>query len=390
MNYTFMNREAELFDIVTSDAFFVKDVSNLRAENARLVPIGMRKNGRLDLSPNSFSKWWAERRIPLNREGIENIDASLAEKSMGLSLSDQYWIRPDKSIDKSIDKNIDWKAVNFFHNSFSNSVGELLVSGQGNAFASHVSDPGSVRSSSISPDFATSGTQRKRWKAQNRERRLLKYGNAKNSFAQPYREEFASRLLSLALYPGFAVPYKSVKRVNSDGEVTCYSVCDNFINSTSEFVPMHSMLEAKGLQPTYAQAKEMYGNYGYVLDMMLIVDYIVLNIDRHLGNFGFIRSATTGRILKPAPIFDSGSSLLFDCGRIEDAFVYARPFHLDFDTQISEVNVRAYREGLTRIKDSFREVFWRVFRLSPEAKIKGRLEFLLALSESQLKKLMRS
>jgi hypothetical protein len=243
---------------------------------------------------------------------------------------------------------------------------------------------------------------------------LIKYGNA-----QPYREEFASRLLSLALPPVFVVQYKSAKRarakvkaaeeekpcegntdflqakkilgsaIKAGGEAVCYCACDNFIDSNSEFVPMQSMLEAKGIQAAYAQVKEMYGNYGYVLDMMLIVDYIVLNIDRHLGNFGFVRSASTGRILRPAPIFDSGSSLLFDCARIEDAFVYARPFHLDFDAQISAVDVSRYREGLLRIKEAFREAFWRTFRLSPEAKTKGWLEFLLALSESQLNKLLR-
>ena len=45
------------------------------------------------------------------------------------------------------------------------------------------------------------------------------------------------------------------------------------------------------------------------LDIMLIIDYIVCNYDRHYGNFGFIKDVNNYKILKVAPIFDSGSSL---------------------------------------------------------------------------------
>jgi hypothetical protein len=375
MEYTFMNREAELFDvdIDTAGVFGVKDVRNLRRENARLLPVGMRKNGRLDLSPCAFKEWWVERRIPLNREGIEGLEEidTLAAKSLGLSLSDQYWIRPGKDVS--------WRSVNFFHNSFGNSEGDLLAAGQ---------EPGCHPA--LSPDYTTSGAQKKKWKTRRGSRRLLKHGSPKNSFSQPYREEFASRLLSLVLPSAFVVPYRSVKRIDDKtGEISCFSVCCNFIDSSSELVPMRSMLEAKGLKPRYSEVKALYGNYGYVLDLMLIVDYITLNIDRHLGNFGFVRSACTGKALRPAPIYDNGSSLLFDCMSIEDAFVFAKPFHIDFDTQISLVNVREYKEGLLKIKRSLGDVFWRVFMLAPEAKRKGRLEFLLALSRSQLEKLLR-
>lgn len=64
------------------------------------------------------------------------------------------------------------------------------------------------------------------------------------------------------------------------------------------------------------------------LDNMIAFDYIINNTDRHLGNFGFLRNATTGEYLGPAPIFDNGNSLWFDepieCNYTVDNF--SKPF----------------------------------------------------------------
>ena len=71
---------------------------------------------------------------------------------------------------------------------------------------------------------------------------------------------------------------------------------------------------------------------------MMLVDTLVLNDDRHLGNLGFI--LRDGR-LTPAPIFDTGNSLFFhkhtegmhfspDMLR----YVTAKPFASDVRTQL--------------------------------------------------------
>ena len=48
------------------------------------------------------------------------------------------------------------------------------------------------------------------------------------------------------------------------------------------------------------------------LDRMLVLDYLILNEDRHQNNFGAIRNANTLEWLGAAPVFDNGSSLWFD------------------------------------------------------------------------------
>ena len=45
---------------------------------------------------------------------------------------------------------------------------------------------------------------------------------------------------------------------------------------------------------------------------MLTLDYLVVNEDRHLNNFGLIRNAETLEYLCAAPVYDSGTSMWFN------------------------------------------------------------------------------
>ena len=45
------------------------------------------------------------------------------------------------------------------------------------------------------------------------------------------------------------------------------------------------------------------------MENMFILDFLIMNEDRHLNNFGIIRDVNTLKWLKCAPIFDNGQSL---------------------------------------------------------------------------------
>lgn len=84
---------------------------------------------------------------------------SLLTKSRGLSLSDQYWIRPDGS-------DYRWEDVNFYENGFSEDVGDML-------FGSSV-----IRDCDfVSPDNTCNGVLKKRWKIIDGKRGPIKAGN---------------------------------------------------------------------------------------------------------------------------------------------------------------------------------------------------------------------
>ena len=83
------------------------------------LPVGIEvRNG----IPNKkdLNEWWFGRSIPASRSGIRtaleklNIQHSeqLMIKCYGLSLSDQYWMKPAGS-------DFEWEKINFFENNFS-------------------------------------------------------------------------------------------------------------------------------------------------------------------------------------------------------------------------------------------------------------------------------
>ena len=73
------------------------------------------------------NKWWYGRSIPASRQGIQQALAilrigstqELIDKSYGLSLSDQYWIKEKGS-------SLEWAEINFFTNDFSRDIGDIL------------------------------------------------------------------------------------------------------------------------------------------------------------------------------------------------------------------------------------------------------------------------
>ncbi len=95
------------------------------------VPVGMYVDGKPTPDGVSITRWWRGRGIPATRDGLAGIlgaagvptTAGMLDRSLGLSLSDQYWVRPADRDD------LDWHAINFFHNDFDERLGRALMAG---------------------------------------------------------------------------------------------------------------------------------------------------------------------------------------------------------------------------------------------------------------------
>ena len=118
------------------------------------------------------------------------------------------------------------------------------------------------------------------------------------------------------------------------------------------------------------------------MDLTLLLDYIVLNEDRHFGNFGLIRDANTGEFLRSAPLFDTGSSLFFDSQRISRTSVESKPFNKNFETQLAMVDTRPYYDALSLVRKHYKDIFDEVFELNTEGE--ERKEKLLAAVSRQI------
>jgi hypothetical protein len=364
IKYTFMNKNVELFDVEMNHGSAIR-IENIRENNKHLLPVFLLRKYDSGLSPTAFNSWWSGRRIPASREGVKallwslkddvmnepqinNLD-HLAEKAMGLSLSDQYWIRPNEGVK--------WDDVNFFTNPFSDDIGRLLTTGDWNA--------GDL----LSPDNTSDGVVKKRWKIINNMRCLIKGGYSAVGYigAQPRREVFASKLAKVLMLPHskkYVVPYHIA---TYDDEQ--FSVCPNFVTPRTEYVQFNQLVSGqkfKSYDEGFNYCRAYYGENAYVMDVMFILDYLVLNEDRHTGNFGMIRDVSTGDFVEPAPIFDTGSSLFHNSMATNESIVLAKPFDKSHEKQISLINLGLYRESLENAQSDLFNIFYDSFDGSNE------------------------
>jgi hypothetical protein len=98
------------------------------------------------------------------------------------------------------------------------------------------------------------------------------------------------------------------------------SVCEDFITTQTDLVSAWNIRET-GKKPGHVSEYQHFLERCDALgipgaregvDRMIIVDYLIVNADRHYNNFGAIRDARTLEWLGLAPIFDSGSSMWYD------------------------------------------------------------------------------
>ena len=251
----------------------------------------------------NLSEWFRGRGIPNWRDKLDlllhRLDISapteLLDKAFGLSLSDQYWLKP-------YDSNIKYDDINFFDNDFDYT--EFLA-----ASLSKNSRIITSKESLKTPNNTTDGMLKKAWIIEDGTRYLLKSGY-KNEILQPFNEVLASMICDRL---GFNhVPY--TLDVYKD---TVVSKCPCFITKDTELITAYQIRnDMKRHDNTddyeeYIKKLEENGisNAREKIENMYILDFLIMNEDRHLNNFGIIRDVNTLKWLDVAPIFDNGMAL---------------------------------------------------------------------------------
>ena len=250
-----------------------------------------------------MTKWWSRRSIPASRSGLRQlleelnvpVVHTLVKECFGLSLSDQYWIKPENS-------SLIWDDINFFQNEFSEDIGNLLFGGK--------ADNGNQNL--ISPDATSDGCLKKRWKIIEGKRCLVK-GGSSPFYQEPLNEVIASEILKKLSISH--VCYRVFWDLNLP-----YSICEDFITPDTELVTAFQICETKPFNSEndifdhYLECCNSLGIPGITdsLDQMMTLDFLIANPDRHFGNFGAIRNANTLEWLGSAPLYDNGTSLWCD------------------------------------------------------------------------------
>jgi len=189
----------------------------------------------------------------------------LLSKCYGLSLSDQYWICP-------LDSNLKWTDINFFENTFSGDVGDIL-------FGHEPSDDEQINL--MSPDNTSDGWLQKKWVVSDGIRLLMKGGSG------PYQQESLNELIACAVMKRLNishVPYTLTFR-----ERLPYSLCETFITPETELVPAWRVVQSltrdkrDSALSHFLRCSEILNIPDIVAstEKMLVLDYIIANTDRH-------------------------------------------------------------------------------------------------------------
>lgn len=100
------------------------------------------------------------------------------------------------------------------------------------------------------------------------------------------------------------------------------SKCENFVSANQEIISAYDIfdLEKKSNSVNDYQhylnilEKQKVPNAKAELENMIVLDYLTMNIDRHMKNFGVIRNVETLEWEKVTPLFDTGQCM--NCSEI--------------------------------------------------------------------------
>ena len=231
MKCVLMNKNTEVlladYDSATGGFTSVEEVYNIDYAPYILRSYYLSNSTDEALFRANLSSWFRGRGIPSWRDKLDillhRLDVvapnELLDKAFGLSLSDQYWIKPYNS-------SIKYDDVNFFDNDFDyTEFLEASLSKNSNTIIS--------KNGLKTPNNTTDGMLKKAWIIEDKTRYLLK-GGYKNELLQPFNEVLASEICdrlgfnhvtyTLDMYKDMVVS-KCPCFINKDTElVTCYQI----------------------------------------------------------------------------------------------------------------------------------------------------------------------
>ena len=294
MDFVLKQYDDVLLNFMTKRTIDGIDVSitSINKDKVERLPLGMSPTS------ESLTRWLRHRTIPANRAYAQNFLSKngLSENDFigilqickGLSLTDCYWVTYPN--DQKT-----FAEVNLFDNRFSQVLSQIAFTGYGSSPASK------FRSS---PEFTTNGMLPKAWRRKEGKVLLYKGGTSglANTGKEPYSEFYAAQVAE-----AMGIPHVTYGLSKWKGQLC--STCELFTSKDISFVPASTLIRTSRI----SQIIDWFDDHGWKNDLadMLVLDAIIRNTDRHLGNFGFLVDNHTNQLLRPAPIFDNGLSL--DC-----------------------------------------------------------------------------
>ena len=326
MNYILKQFDTDLlyFSMENTNDGLQVHIDSINEDKRHQIPLD------LEVTDLSLKRWLEKRTIPRNRAYVSNFLARLGlnEKDtkgiidicQGLSLNDSYWVVKEGCTDLFRDKNL-------YTNSFNTNIASIAFTGYGSYTRS------TFRSS---PEFTTNGMLAKSWRRIKGNVVLYKSGTEgfANSGLEPYLEFYASQIAR-------KMELNHIDYDLSKWKGKLCSTCVLFTSEDVSFIPIGRLVKNGGIDAVITYYKKIGDDFYQELVDMLVFDAVILNEDRHFGNFGLLIDSHTNKIIAPAPIFDNGLSLL--CYAMDDDFK-------DIDSYVSTRLPATYQDFISFVK----------------------------------------
>lgn len=284
-DFLLMNKDEKVMHFTSERNEFGEILLEEQEKYDRPLPIGF----------TDIQTFIAHRQAPKHRKhihkllmeaGCEDLEGFLLI-SKALSLNDTFWV-------KETDSKLSWSDVSLYQNDFNEVIAQLAFAG-----GDETTD-----FSSTSPEYGTDGTYAKCWVREENQIILLKSGSDTHAI-EPYSDFLASQLAKIICRD--TVPYEL-----SAWHGKTVSTCPLFTSEQVGYVPAVRLLdERKHNQVAYLL--DYFARYDEedAFRRMIVLDALLLNEDRHAGNYGFMVDNESQKILRMAPVFDHNRSLLY-------------------------------------------------------------------------------
>lgn len=292
MKYYLMNKNEKLVSFETDMQYGVTIFENELKLSDKL-PIGYLDIGTW-IENRNYAKHKEHMQKWLKDWGIDTTDGFI-NITHALGVNDSFWI-------KSQDSDLRWENVNLYTNEFTDIACTT-------AFETGLYG---LQLSTTTPEFTTDGTFPKCWIKDGKGIHILKQGlsGASNVGLEPYCEFISSNIGSTIFKD--VVQYDLVQYKGK----LC-SKCDLFTTEETGYISFGRTIDAKRYY-TIPQLLHYFEDYDEAhktsfeakFRIMIVLDSIVFNYDRHLNNFGYLFNNDSMEITDFAPLFDFNYSFL--------------------------------------------------------------------------------
>lgn len=210
-----------------------------------------------------------------------NNRAQIALSCMSLSMTDNFWTKPDDTSD------LKFADVNLRKNKLSDASYSIAILGK----------PVLATRDELRSDVMGQGMYSKFWKNVDDTVEIWKTDKT-NTFVNTNAELQVSELLDTC-----DIPHVRYRREIRDGRVFAVSKC--FVDDEMSFVTASDVAMSLISNDLLDFDATGFAN-------MCVTDYVFANTDRHSDNWGFLVNNATNRITKMAPLFDHNQALVAD------------------------------------------------------------------------------